>query len=185
MPDYANPASDGSGSINGVRVGVTEAAHFGDERTTITGFLQRQRDLVAWKVGDASDVALRPVATPTGMTAHGIVRHLMNVERSWLRDVFAGEEGLSFDWTDADPDGEFHVPPEVTMAELLADYAEEARRCDAIIAAANSLDVVSVRRSFSLRWILIHLVEETARHAGHLDLLRERADGSVGEDPQD
>ncbi|MEB0307128.1 DinB family protein, partial [Cryobacterium sp. 10I1] len=128
---------------------------------------------------------LRPVATPTGMTAHGIVRHLMNVERSWLRDVFAGEEGLSFDWTDADPDGEFHVPPEVTMAELLADYAEEARRCDAIIAAANSLDVVSVRRSFSLRWILIHLVEETARHAGHLDLLRERADGSVGEDPQD
>jgi hypothetical protein len=102
-----------------------------------------------------------------------------------VRDVFAGEEGLPFDWSDEDPDGEFHVPPEVTMAELLADYAAEARRCDAIIAAAVSLDAVSVRRSFSLRWILIHLVEETARHVGHLDLLRERADGSVGEDPHD
>ena len=185
MPDFANPAPDGSGQENGVRAGVTEAAHFGDERTTLTGFLQRQRDLVAWKVGDAADAVIRPVATPTGMTAHGIVRHLTNVERSWVRDVFAGEEGLPFDWTDEDPDGEFHVPPEVTLAELLADYAAEARRCDAIIAEAASLDAVSVRRSFSLRWILMHLVEETARHVGHLDLLRERADGSVGEDPQD
>ncbi|WBM80586.1 DUF664 domain-containing protein [Cryobacterium breve] len=185
MTEYSDPGRDGSGRENGMRAGVTEAAHFGDERTTISGFLRRQRDLVAWKVGDASDAALRSVATPTGMTAHGIVRHLMNVERSWVRDVFAGEEGLPFDWSDEDPDGEFHVPPEVTMAELLADYAAEARRCDAIIAAAVSLDAVSVRRSFSLRWILIHLVEETARHVGHLDLLRERTDGSVGEDPQD
>jgi hypothetical protein len=185
VAEYLNSETDGSGHENGVRAGVTEAAHFGDERTTLTGFLQRQRDLVTWKVGGAADEVIRPIATPTGMTAHGIVRHLMNVERSWVRDVFAGEEGLSFDWTDEDPDGEFHVPPEVTMAELLADYAAEARRCDAIIAAVASLDAVSVRRSFSLRWILIHLVEETARHVGHLDLLRERADGSVGEDPQD
>ena len=180
-----NHESDGSGRENGVRAGVTEAAHVGDERTTNLGFLQRQRDLVAWKVGDAADAALRPIASPSGLAAHGVVRHLMNVERFWLRDVFAGEDGLAFDWTDADPDGEFHVPADVTMAELLADYAAEALLCDAIIAAADSLDTVSVRRSFSLRWILIHLVEETARHLGHLDLLRERADGRVGEDPQD
>jgi len=184
MAEYLNAKTDGSGRENGVRAGVTEAAHFGDERTTILGFLQRQRDLVAWKVGDAADAELRPVATPSGMTAPGIVRHLTNVERSWLRDVFAGQDGLTFDWTDADPDGEFHVPADVTMAELLADYAAESRRCDAIIAAAASIDSVSVRRRFSLRWILIHLVEETSRHLGHLDLLRERADGTVGEDPQ-
>lgn len=174
---------DGTGSENGRRGGVTEAAHLGDERTTLQGFLQRQRDLVAWKLRDASDDVLRAVNTPTGLTLHGIVRHLENVERSWFREVFAGEDDLSYDWTAEDPDGEFHVPATVTMASLLAAYTEETARCDAVIAAAPSLDVVSVRRGFSLRWILLHLVEETSRHLGHLDLLREQADGEVGEEP--
>lgn len=174
---------DGSGSENGVRGGVTEAAHQGDERTTLLGFLQHQRDLVAWKVREASDEVLRPVSTPTGLTLHGLVRHLEHVERSWLREDFAGEDDLPYAWTDEDPDGELHVPPDITMAQLLADYAEESRRCDAVIAAA-SLDAVSVRRGFSLRWILLHLIEETSRHLGHIDLLREQADGSVGDEPR-
>jgi hypothetical protein len=69
------------------------------------------------------------------------------------------------------------------MADLLAEYAAEARRCDAVIAASPSLDVVSASRGVNLRWILLHLIEETARHLGQLDLLRERADGSAGEEP--
>lgn len=174
---------DGSGSENGVRGGATEPAHRGDERTTVLGFLQRQRDLVAWKVRAAPDDALRSVSTPTGLTLHGVVRHLEHVERWWIRDVFAGEEGLAYAWTDDDPDGELHVPPDVTMAELLEAYVEESARCDAVIAAAPSLDAVSARRDYSLRWILLHLVEETSRHLGHIDLLREQADGAVGEEP--
>ncbi len=70
-----------------------------------------------------------------------------------------------------------------TMAELLADYAAESRRCDAVVTAADSLDAVSVQRGMSLRWILLHLVEETARHLGHIDLLREQAEGVIGEEP--
>jgi len=167
---------------NGLRYGLTDPAGQGDERTSLVGFLQRQRDLVAWKVRGADDEVLRAVSSPTGMTLHGIVRHLENVERSWIRDVFAGEQGLAFDWTDEDPDGEWHVPVEVSMAQLLADYAAETALCDAVIARA-SLDDVSVQRGFSLRWILLHLIEETARHLGQLDLLREDADGSVGEEP--
>jgi len=173
---------DGSGTENGDRHGVTEPAHRGDEGTALLGFLRRQRELVAWKVNGASEAALRSVSTPSGLTAHGVVRHLTNVERDWLRDVFAGQDGLTFDWTDEDPDGELHVPEGVTMQQLLADYAAEAALCDAVV-AAHDLDDVSARRGFSLRWILLHLLEETARHLGHLDLLRELADGSTGEEP--
>jgi hypothetical protein len=173
---------DGSGTQNGTRHGVTEPAHQGDEATALLGFLQRQRELVTWKVTGADDHALRSVTTPTGLTAHGVVRHLTNVERSWIRDVFAGQEGLTFDWTVDDPDGELHVSETVTMAELLADYAVETRHCNAVV-AAHHLDDVSAQRGFSLRWVLLHLVEETARHLGHLDLLRENADGSTGEEP--
>jgi uncharacterized damage-inducible protein DinB len=116
------------------------------------------------------------------MGLHGLVRHLTNVERSWLRDVFAGEEGLVFDWTEQDGDAEWRIPPGTTLADLLGDYVAESHRCDAVVMGA-SLDAVSAERDMSLRWILLHLVEETARHLGHIDLLRERADGSTGEEP--
>jgi uncharacterized damage-inducible protein DinB len=170
------------GTTNGLRYGIVDPAPRGDERTSLIGFLQRQRELVAWKVGGADDAVLRSASTPTGLTLHGMVRHLENVERSWIRDVFAGQPDLVFAWTDEDPDGEWHVPADVTMAQLLADYAGETALCDAVIASA-SLDDVSVKREFSLRWILLHLIEETARHLGQMDLLRENADGTVGEEP--
>lgn len=175
--------NDGSGTMNGTRFGVTEAAHHGDERTTLLGVLQRQRELVAWKLKDTPNQVLGSVATPSGMSLHGLVRHLTNVERSWLRDVFAGQDDLRFDWTEDDPDAEWRVPEATAMTELLADYAEESRRCDIVVAATPSLDVTSASRDMSLRWILLHLVEETARHLGHIDLLREQADGSTGEEP--
>ena len=74
------------------------------------------------------------------------------------------------------------MPAGLAMAQLLQDYAAETQRCDAAITGAD-LDQVSASRSVSLRWILLHLVEETARHLGHIDLLREQADGSTGEEP--
>ena len=74
---------------------------------------------------------------------------------------------------------------DVGMAELLRAYATETARCDAVIAAAPSLDAVSAREGFSLRWIIVHMIEETGRHLGHIDLLREQADGQVGEEPTD
>ncbi len=165
------------------RFGSTEPPHHGDERTLLLAFLRRQRALVAWKLEGADEAVLRSVATSTGLTIHGIVRHLYNVERSWLRRAFAGESGLAFDWTDDDPEAELRVPAEVTMAELLAAYAAEAQRCDAVIEEASSLDAVAAARDLSLRWIVLHLIEELARHLGQLDLLREQADGTAGEEP--
>jgi uncharacterized damage-inducible protein DinB len=174
---------DGSGTANGIRFGITEAAHHGDERTTLLGVLQRQRDLVGWKLRDASDEAQNRARTPTGMTLPGLVCHLKNVERSWLRDVFAGQHGLAYDWTEQDPEAEWRVPADTRMADLVADYVAESRLCDAVVTAAVSLDAKSARRDMSLRWILLHLIEETARHLGHIDLLREQTDGATGEEP--
>jgi uncharacterized damage-inducible protein DinB len=174
---------DGSGTENGVRFGVTEAAHQGDERTTLLGVLQRQRDLVGWKLRDAPDEVLSGARTPTGMSLPGLVRHLKNVERSWLRDVFAGQDDLTYDWTEQDSEAEWRVPAGTRMADLMTDYEAESCLCDEVVAAAVSLDTVSARREMSLRWILLHLVEETARHLGHIDLLREQADGTTGEEP--
>lgn len=105
------------------------------------------------------------------------------MERSWLRDVLAGQEHLRYDWTEDDPEAEWRVPADTTMTELLAKYTEGSRRYDAVVTAALSLNVTSASRDMSLRWILLHLVEETARHLGHSDLLREQADGSTGEEP--
>jgi hypothetical protein len=179
----AHTVEDGSGDRNGSRFGVTEAAHHGDERTTLIGVLQRQRDLVAWKLRGVPDAILGVVSTDSGMGLHGLVRHLTNVERSWLRHVSADQDDLRFDWTDEDPEAEWRVPAATSMADLLADYAEESRRCDAVVTDAPSLDATAAHRDMSLRWILLHLIEETARHLGHIDLLRERADGSTGEEP--
>ena len=153
------------------------------ERDMLLAYLQRQRELVHWKCGGLDDAAARAVGSPTGLTIHGIVRHLENVERHWIRRHLDGQQDLSFDWTEEDPDGELHVPADVLLADLLAAYRAECERCDAVI-ARHELDGRSAVRDHSLRWILVHLVEETSRHLGHLDLLCELADGRTGEEPE-
>ena len=153
------------------------------ERESLLEFLQQQRDLVAWKVQGGDEAALRAVSTASGLTAQGVVRHLTNCERSWFRWVFADQPDLTFDYTDEDEDGDFRVPDDVSMAQLVADYAAEQKRCDEVILAAETLDQKAVHRDRTLRWILLHLIEETARHLGQLDVLREQADGVTGERP--
>lgn len=153
-----------------------------DERTMLVAFLQSQRDLVAWKLADADQAALQSVSTPTGLTAMGLVRHLQDDERWWFRHRSAGEPGLTFFSTDDDPDGEFRVPAGATLAGVLADYVEECRLADEAV-RDRALDQRSAIHDSTLRWVLLHMIEETARHLGHLDVLRELADGSTGSDP--
>ena len=135
---------------------------------------------------DATDETLASTRMPSGLTLHGVVRHLENVERGWFRGFFAGQTGLQFDASEEDPDGDMRAVG-VPMADLLASYAAETAQCDAVIAAAPSLDATATDEggAYSLRWIIVHMIEETGRHLGHIDLLREQADGAVGEDPSD
>ena len=104
------------------------------------------------------------------------MRHLTNVERSWFREFFAGETGLDFDSSDEDPDGDFRAEG-VPMNDLLAAYAAETGLCNEVIAATPTLDARATSSdgayTFSMRWVIAHMIEETGRHLGHMDLLRE------------
>jgi uncharacterized damage-inducible protein DinB len=150
------------------------------ETETLLAFLATQRAVVRWKLEDASDDALRTVATPSGMTLIGLVRHLTDVERWWFRHQWAGEEGVRFHGDEEDSEADWRVLPEHTAIVVLQEYARECARSDELVRAASSLDETGRRDPVSLRWVLVHMIEETARHAGHADLLRERLDGVTG-----
>ncbi len=152
-----------------------------DERSALAAFLQRQRELVVWKVSGLPADVLQGPASPSGMTALGIVRHLTMVERIWFRDRVAHEAGLTLVRNEQDWDEQFQVAPGTTVEQVVADYAAECEAADRAIADI-ALDPVAESQP-SLRWVYPHMIEETARHLGHLDLLREWADGMTGEDP--
>jgi len=153
------------------------------ERDMLLAYLERQRELVFWKCEGLAEDLAHSVTTPSGMSIAGVVQHLENVERSWWRRHFAGQEGLTFDWSDDRDDAGMAVADGVTLADLLTRYRTEIALCDDVI-AQHDLDDSGAMRDHTLRWILLHLIEEIGRHLGHLDLLRELADGVVGEEPE-
>jgi uncharacterized damage-inducible protein DinB len=118
------------------------------------------------------------------MTISGLVSHLRWVESSWIEDTLLGC-AIDAPWTDEDPDREFRIAVEVPLAQLLAEYRAACARHRDLVAALD-LDTPSKghlgwrTEPVTLRWILFHLTEETARHNGHLDILRELADGARG-----
>ena len=133
---------------------------------------------------DADGLARRALA-PSTLSLLGLVRHLADVERRWFRRVLAGQDAPPLFGKDTDPDGDFDgavADPDVVDRAWAAWRAETAF-ADRFTARATDLDVAgtdSWRGVVSLRWVLIHLVEEYARHNGHADLLHERIDGAVG-----
>ncbi|TDW15658.1 DinB family protein [Kribbella kalugense] len=153
-----------------------------DERGTLTGLLDFLRATVERKLGGLTDeqASARPVH-PSALTPGGIVKHLTAVERFWFAIDFAGLD-VEWPWTEEDPHGCFPLDPEDTVDRLLASYRAECARSREIT-AASPLDerAHSDGMTFTLRYALAHLIEETARHLGHLDLLRESTDGVVGE----
>ncbi len=163
-------------------MGIDDEAVHTEERAALQAFLDRQRELVVWKLEGCDAAVLQRATTPSGMTPLGIVQHLTDVERSWWRDDVLGQPGLTFGWSDEDPDGEWRVDPAATTEQVLAAYVRECRVCDEAIADLP-LDRLGVTARCTVRWVYHHLAEETARHLGHLDVLRELADGVTGEDP--
>jgi uncharacterized damage-inducible protein DinB len=161
-----------------------------DERTMIEQFLDYHRATFVGKVSGLSKEQLaRSIPTST-MTLAGLVKHLALVEDSWFQEDLLGLDNVE-PWQsapfDADPDWEWHSAVDDEPADLLELYAQACARSRAAASAAPSLDVESVGTSrqtgeyYSLRWIMLHMIEETARHNGHADLLREAIDGATGE----
>lgn len=153
-----------------------------DERTLLVGFLDWYRTVVEHKVQGLSIDDARRVMTPTGLSPLGIVAHLAAVEIGWFAETFAGEP-IDPVWDDH---GSFRLREGDSVDSILAEYREAVTRSTSVVEAASSLDDLSAQRDeyrghVSLRWILVHMIEETARHAGHLDVMREAIDGRTGD----
>lgn len=158
----------------------------GDERAVLDHWLDLYRDTVMLKIAglDAEQLASRPLP-PSDLSLIGVVRHLTEVEAYWLRVVLLDEQDVpDYYCTPDSHDGDFDdIDPATAVADVAA-YTAELVTSRASVAAWNDL-AVAVRgqrrgKPVSLRWILVHLVEEYARHLGHMDLLREAIDGRTG-----
>jgi uncharacterized damage-inducible protein DinB len=165
------------------------------EAETALAYLDYHRDTLRMKVAGLDATALDRTLGPSTMTLGGLVSHMTLVEDSWFSVVLLGNPPAppwdTVDW-DADNDWDWHVAAGRTLDELLPAYDDAVARSDANIATAldaEGLDSASVtvsRRAepgtpFSLRWIVLHMIEEYARHNGHADLIRESIDGTVGQ----
>ncbi|MCL3819748.1 DinB family protein [Aeromicrobium wangtongii] len=155
-----------------------------DERSVLLQMLHYTQDTAVAKVSSLSEELAHRAPLPESplMTPVNLLNHLRWVERSWVNaDLFGGEDEAP--WTDEDPDAEFRQGEDLTVAEAIELYEQEAARTRATFAEVE-LDMVrrgGREQPVTARWILLHLIEETARHNGHLDILRELADGSTGD----
>ncbi len=161
-----------------------EPPSVGGEREMLSGFLDFHRATLLWKLEGLDDEQLRRAMVPSATSLLGLVKHLAYVERSWFQGVWAGQE-VTFPWTREDPDADWRIEPDETTQDILDLYNGECDRSRQIVAAASALDEAVVhprwKEAVSRRWILTHMIEETARHAGHADILREQLDGTTGE----
>ncbi|MGY1653238.1 DinB family protein [Geodermatophilus sp. SYSU D01119] len=166
----------------------TEPPLVADEAATLLGFLDFHRQTLEWKCADLKPWQLATRAVPTSeLTLLGMVRHLAAVEVGWL----VGFGGLPSDlWPDVvrDRDEQFRVDPDtVTATDVEAAWRTWRAVADTVRSVAERLPLDTADRPWgrddacSLRWILVHLVEEYARHNGHADLIREALDGVTGE----
>ncbi len=160
----------------------TKPPRVGPEKEMTTAFLDYHRTTLLLKIQDLSDEAARQTVPPSSMSLMGLIKHLAYVERWWFHWVFAGDE-VEFPWTEADPDAEWRVAEADTLASVAAFYQTECDRSRQIVTAAK-LDDLAQRppddEPLTLRNILLHMLEETARHNGHADILRESIDGVTG-----
>ena len=160
-----------------------------DERTTLVEFIEYHRATVRLKVAGLTHEQLNRSLLPSGTTMAGLLKHLALVEDSWFWERIA-DNGELEPWSSApfadDPDWDFHSAPLDSPEELLDLYDAACQRSRDVLAAVADLDSMTRRPNaagehFSVRFVLAHIIEELARHNGHLDVLRELIDGTTGE----
>lgn len=172
--------------------GRIEPPYRGDESSTLLGFLDWMRQTVAWKTADLDAAGLRATLAPSTMTLGGMLMHLAYVEDSWFGTILHGDPPSApwdaVDWA-TDPDWDWHSAadhdPEA-LRTLWRDAVETSRaRCGRALEGGGmdhlAVGGLSDGSRISLRWIIVHMIEEYGRHLGHIDLLRESIDGLTGE----
>jgi hypothetical protein len=146
------------------------------EKETLLEFLDYLRESLVLKVEDLNEESARKSTVPTGTSLLGLVKHLTRVEVAWFQFAFAGLDPL------ISPEA---IEPTDTVASAVGSYRTATVANNGIVNDCHSLDQLCARalttpEPLSLRWLLVHMVEETARHAGHADILREQIDGQTG-----
>jgi uncharacterized damage-inducible protein DinB len=160
---------------------LPESKAFGeDERSVLLGYLAFHRVVLARKVEGVSDAdARRAVCSSSALSLLGLIRHMTDVERWWFRRVQQAEDipGIFED------EEEWRVPDDATVADALQAYWDEIAAVDAFLAEADMdhLDENPSESAHTLRRLVVHMIEEYARHCGHADLLREAIDGVTGD----
>jgi hypothetical protein len=156
----------------------------GGEKESLRASLDRHRDVVLWKLEGLGSEQARRAVTPSGTNLLGLVKHLAAVEYAWFCDTFGrATEPLPFD--EDDPEADLRAGPHESVEDIVAFYHRARTAADEVI---GDLDLDDLGTAWfgdpvSLRWVLIHMVEETARHAGHMDIVRELLDGATGDHP--
>jgi uncharacterized damage-inducible protein DinB len=156
------------------------------ELETLARYLDAYRRVMLWKLEGLDDEELRRPLVPSGTSLLGLIKHLAYVERYWFQRVVAGRD-VSVPWLEGDEDADWRLDADASRDVVVAFYeaeVAESRRIhagltDPDLTVDEDGDAVSVRR------ILVHMVEETARHAGHADIIRELIDGATGTFPND
>lgn len=157
----------------------------GDERALLLGWLDWHRETVHVKcAGLAEEDAWRtPLPAPSLTSVAGLVSHLTAVESYWFERIIAGTDA-PVPWTDDDQDPEWRRTPGATLSGRLREYRRQCVVSRSLMAGVDLGGMCAGRRHGELvavRWVLLHMIEETARHNGHLDAVRELVDGIVGE----
>src|SRR4051794_16456930 len=154
----------------------------GDEKTSMLAALNRHRDAALWKLEGLTDEQLRRPMVPSGTGLLLIVKHMAYVEYGWFCETFGREtEDLPFD--EDDPDADFRIEPDETTADTLALYARARAAADKAIdeIGLDELGTAWTGEKVSMRWVLIHMLEEVCRHVGQMDVIRELIDGATGD----
>jgi uncharacterized damage-inducible protein DinB len=158
-----------------------------DERSTLLEYLRAYRLTMEMKCADLDGEQLaRRSVPPSTMSLLGLVRHMAEVERYWFRRVMAGHPAPQIYCTDEDRDGDWNgaVASDEVVAQAWTDWRAEVAFAEQVVAEAGDLAMTGRMRDgrpIQLREVLVHMIEEYARHCGHADLLRERIDGRIGQ----
>ncbi len=153
------------------------ARQVADERDGLLTFLAQQRDALRAAVLGLTDAQARLTPTASTLSLGGLIKHCARTERRWVVAGIAGQPlpGL---WPPEDWPADFRLEPDETLAGMLGYYAETAELTGQIVGATADLGAPTANdEQVSVRWVLLHLIKETARHAGHADIIRESLDG--------
>lgn len=161
------------------RYGVLVA---GNEKEVLGGFLDHYRKTLLEICEGLTEEELRRPMVPSGTSLLGLVKHLVYVERGWFQESVANEPfEYPFDIDDRDVD--FRIEECETSQEIFDLYRRACERSRRALEEASLDDLVQNperSRDYNVRWVVVHMIEETARHVGHADILREQTDGRTG-----